>query len=166
MSPIASPPSASITATSANTRPRSWTGTNRRRAIAFDNSPVSPVRSANMRSAMLPACATTPTPSPDTTKPDDHEVAFTNAVPSRFSAERVVDPADLRTSRDRAEEGSWRAISPVAAFARDVWSRRRESRVARVASRVPSRRRIETATLLTHGLELLEADGPNQRRQC
>ncbi len=42
MSAIASPPSAIITATSTSTRPRSWTGTNERRAIALDNSAVRP----------------------------------------------------------------------------------------------------------------------------
>jgi hypothetical protein len=55
MSAIASPPSASITATSARTRPRSWTGVNERHAIALDNSDVSPVRSASRRIATLPA---------------------------------------------------------------------------------------------------------------
>lgn len=55
MSAIASPPSASITATSVSTWPRSWTGTNDRRAIAPDSSAVRPVRSASRRSPTLPA---------------------------------------------------------------------------------------------------------------
>lgn len=46
MSEMASPPSASITATSVKTCPRSWTGTNERRTIAFESCFTHPVRSA------------------------------------------------------------------------------------------------------------------------
>jgi hypothetical protein len=36
--------------------------------------------------------ATTPTPSPDTARPDDHEVAFTNGVPSTLGLLRPRKP--------------------------------------------------------------------------
>ncbi len=74
--------SASITATSTSTRPRSWTGVNDRLRRTLDSSPVSPTRSANIRFATLPACATTPLPSPVTDKPADHEVRFIYRMPS------------------------------------------------------------------------------------
>ena len=89
MSAIASPPPASITATSTSTRPRSCRGTNPRRASALQTSPVNPVRSACRRRPTLPAWATTPAPSPVTDKPADHEVRFTYGVPaSRDFSER------------------------------------------------------------------------------
>ena len=81
MSPIASPPSASITATSTSTWPRSWTGAKERRAVALESSLVRPVRSASILTAMLPAWATTPLPSADTDNPVDHVVCFTCEVP-------------------------------------------------------------------------------------
>lgn len=46
---------------------------------------MSPVRSANMRTATLPAWATTPVPSPVTDNPADHVVLFTYQVPSRWT---------------------------------------------------------------------------------
>jgi hypothetical protein len=55
-------------------------------------STVKPVRSASKRSAMLLACATTPTPSPDTATPDDHEVAFTYGMPSTLGFLRLRKP--------------------------------------------------------------------------
>lgn len=83
MSEIASPPSASITATSVNTWPRSWIeGMNERRAIAVERAPVRPVFSASILSPMLPAWAITAPPSPVTDIPVDHEVRFTYGVPS------------------------------------------------------------------------------------
>ena len=82
MSAIASPPSASSTARSTSTRPRSWTGRNERRANAVDRPPVSPTRSASSRIATDPACATTPVPSAVTDNPDDHVICFTREVPS------------------------------------------------------------------------------------
>jgi hypothetical protein len=81
MSPIASPPSASITATSTSTWPRSWTGAKERRAVALESSLVRPARSASILTAMLPAWATTPLPSADTDNPVDHVVCFTCEVP-------------------------------------------------------------------------------------
>ena len=80
MSEMDSPPSASITARSIKTRPRSWIGMNRLRAIAPDSSVVSPTRSARRRGAMAPAWEITPTPSAVTDRPDDHDVRFTYRV--------------------------------------------------------------------------------------
>jgi hypothetical protein len=82
MSAIASPPSASSTATSTSTWPRSCTGRNEARAVAFDNAVVSPTRSASRRVATLPAWAITPVPSAVTDNPDAHVVCFTCEVPS------------------------------------------------------------------------------------
>lgn len=83
MSAIASPPAVSIVATSTSTRPRSYPGTKPRRASADESPSVSPTRSANMRTATLPACATTPVASPVTDNPADQAVFFTCQVPSR-----------------------------------------------------------------------------------
>lgn len=63
ISAIASPPSASLTATSISTRPRSWRGVNEVRATALDSSLVNPVPSASRRNPTLPAWATTAGPS-------------------------------------------------------------------------------------------------------
>ena len=62
---------------------RSEEPVNPRRVSELDNAAVKPVRSASIRTATLPACATTPVPSPDTTNPADHAVLFTYQVPSR-----------------------------------------------------------------------------------
>ena len=80
MSAIASPPSASITATSLSTWPRSWTGDERAAHHRPRQLAVRPVRSASRRSPTLPAWATTPTPSAETDNPDDHDVRFTYRV--------------------------------------------------------------------------------------
>ena len=82
ISEMDSPPSARITATSVRTRPRSWTGIKRRRAIAPESSAVSPTRSARRRGARAPPWEITPTPPAVTDRPDDHEVRFTYQVPS------------------------------------------------------------------------------------
>jgi len=82
MSAMASPPAAIIVATSTRTRPRSWPGMNPRRATADDRASVRPVRSASIRTATLPAWATTPLPSPVTDNPADQDVLFTYQVPS------------------------------------------------------------------------------------
>jgi hypothetical protein len=83
MSAIASPPSASIDATSTRTRPLSWSGTKLRRNIALDSSAVRPVRSARSRVAMPPAWATTPTSSADTDKPADTKYGSPRSAPRR-----------------------------------------------------------------------------------
>lgn len=72
MSPIASPPPAIRTATSARTRPvvsRSWVGVNPFRTIVPDRASVTPAWSDSIRVATFPAWATTPVPSADTTNP-------------------------------------------------------------------------------------------------
>ena len=83
MSPIASPPPASMVATSTRTWPRSCPGTKPRLVNAPESSDVRPTWSASSRTAAPPACATTPTPSPETDRPVDHDVLFTYQVPSR-----------------------------------------------------------------------------------
>lgn len=103
MSPIASPPSASITATSASTRPRSWVGVNEPRASAADNDSVSPVRSASIRNPTATACATIPVPSPVTDKPADHDVLFTYGVPSSWPF------LDLRKYKNPKQDRHFRA---------------------------------------------------------
>jgi len=62
------------------------------RAIAFESPLVRPVRSATSRNATLPACATTPDPSPVTDNPHDHEVRFTYGVPSTLENLRRRNP--------------------------------------------------------------------------
>jgi hypothetical protein len=82
ISAIASPPAASITATSTHTWPRSYPGVKPRRANAVDKPPVSPTRSASSRTATAPASGTTPSPSAVTDNPCDHDLRFTCEVPS------------------------------------------------------------------------------------
>ena len=90
---MASPPVVIIVATSTRTRPRSWPGVNPRRRRARDGRSVNPTRSASIRTATLPAWATTPVPSPDTTNPVDHAVLFTYQVPSRLRTCVVANPS-------------------------------------------------------------------------
>lgn len=98
ISAIASPPPASITATSVNTLLRSCTGVNPQRSIVLDNSAVSPDRSARNRVTTLPAWATAPT-SAETHKPANHEASFTYQVPS--SETLLNSPKSKNPSQDR-----------------------------------------------------------------
>ncbi|RKT04490.1 hypothetical protein BX286_2444 [Streptomyces sp. 3211.6] len=77
--PIASPPSASITARSVAIRPGSWPVPRGRSTVEY--AAVSPVASARSSSKRAPACPTTPDPSVDTTSRGSEPIAFTQKVP-------------------------------------------------------------------------------------
>ena len=99
MSAIASPPATRTVARSTSTRPRSWTGTNLRRANACDKASVSPTRSASSRTAAAPANGTTPVPSAVTDNPCDQPVRFTSKV---LLALRERDPRQASFSQARS----------------------------------------------------------------
>lgn len=79
---------------------------NPRRVIATDNCSVRPVRSASSRVAILPAWATTPTPSADTDKPADHAVLFTYGVPS------TREPQTIDKSKFPLQDRHFRTFKP------------------------------------------------------
>ena len=73
-STMSRPPQAIITATSVSTRPRSWTGTNPRRASTPDNPSVKPDLSASIRSGTAPTIDATPSASAVTRRSRLHAV--------------------------------------------------------------------------------------------
>jgi hypothetical protein len=84
---IASPPSASITARSVNTRPGSCAVCAAvRRPNTAESCLVSVVTSATSASNRAPTCDTTPTPSADTSTGGRERVACTSKVPSCSSS--------------------------------------------------------------------------------
>jgi len=89
---IASPPRTITSARSTRIWPRSYTGSNPRRAIAADNRPVNPVRSASNRNGRAPACATSRSSSPQSSNPRAHPVPCTEEV---HPPQPVVDPRQI-----------------------------------------------------------------------
>jgi hypothetical protein len=76
---ITSAPSAIAHASSAITRPRSWTSS-RSLASAFHSPAVRPILSASARTSITPACDTIPAPSAVTCRPLSQPVVFTYQV--------------------------------------------------------------------------------------
>src|ERR1022692_617514 len=93
MSVTQSPPSASITPTSRNTRPGSCAERRSRvPANASDNAAVNPTRSVNSTSNATPACDTSPAPSDVTSTVSRRASGFTNWVSSWVGIRILSNP--------------------------------------------------------------------------